>query len=100
MKRSMMAGESIKTLAARAGGLGVGLISLRLFTTIVFPSAHVPLDEPALLWRWLGSSAVVQLCAIALAIGGSALWMVASLVKARAAQSDSVDRAARQGGQA
>ena len=99
MRRLMMAGETVETFAARATGLGVGLISLRLFTTIVFPSARAPLDQSALLWRWLGSSPMVQLCAIALAIGGSAFWIAAALSKARAAQFDSADHAARDGGQ-
>jgi hypothetical protein len=86
MRGLRMAGEGIETLAARVAGLGVGLISLRLFTMIISPTARAPRDEPALLWQWLGSSPMVQLCAIALVIGGSALWVVASLSKARAAQ--------------
>lgn len=94
----MMAGENIEMLAARTAALGIGLISLRLFSMIVSPARSVAFDTPEFLCLWLSSSPIVQVLAIVLAVGGSAVWTAATLSKAQGERFDLADCVAHEGG--
>jgi hypothetical protein len=90
MRRSIMTNETVKKLAALATGIGSGPLSLRLFTTLGVPVGGPAGDSVAPLAFWLASSAIAQVCAAALFIGGSALWLAADLAKSRLGQRDDV----------
>ena len=79
MRNSMIANETVKRLAALAAGIGIGPLSLRLFTVVGFPAAGPAYDSVAPLPLWLASSLVAQLCAAGLVIGGSVVWLAADL---------------------
>ena len=79
MRNSMIANETVKRLAALAAGIGIGPLSLRLFTVVGFPAAGPAYDSAAPLALWLASSSVAQFCAAGLVIGGSVVWLAADL---------------------
>ena len=79
MRNSKIANETVKRLAALAAGIGIGPLSLRLFTAIGFPASGPAYDSVAPLALWLASSSVAQFCAAGLVIGGSVVWLVADL---------------------
>jgi hypothetical protein len=79
MRNSKIANETVKKLAALAAGLGIGPLSLRLFTMVGFPAPGPAYDSEAPLARWLASSSITQLCAAALVIGGSVAWLAADV---------------------
>jgi hypothetical protein len=79
MRNSMIANDTVKRLAAVADGLGIGPLSLRLFTAIGFPAVSPGHDSTAPLALWLASSSVAQFCAAGLVIGGSVVWLAADL---------------------
>ncbi len=82
--------ETLKKLAAVAAGVGSGPLSLRLFTMLGVPVGGPARDSVAPLAFWLASSPIAQVCAAALFIGGSALWLAADLAKSRLEQQDVV----------
>ena len=73
--------ETMKKLAAVAAGVGSGPLSLRLFTDLGVPVGGPARDSVAPLAFWLASSPIAQICAAALFIGGSALWLAADFAK-------------------
>ena len=75
--------ETMKKLAAVAAGVGSGPLSLRLFTELGVPVGGPARDSVAPLAFWLASSPIAQICAAALFIGGSALWLAADFAKSR-----------------
>jgi hypothetical protein len=79
MRNSMIANETVKRLAALAAGIGIGPLSLRLFTAVGFPAPGPAYDSVAPLALWLASSSVAQFCAAGLVIGGSVVWLAADL---------------------
>jgi len=81
MRNSMIENDTVKRLAALAAGVGIGPLSLRLFTAIGFPAVSAGHDSVAPLALWLTSSPIAQVCAIVLAVGGSVLWLEADLAK-------------------
>jgi hypothetical protein len=82
--------ETVKKLAAVAAGIGSGPLSLRLFTMAGVPVGGPARDSVAPLAFWLASSSIAEVCAAALFIGGSALWLAADLAKSRLGQRDDV----------
>ncbi len=82
--------ETVKKLAAVAAGVGSGPLSLRLFAMLGVPVGGPARDSVAPLAFWLASSPIAQVCAAALFIGGSALWLAANLAKSRLGQQDGV----------
>jgi hypothetical protein len=78
--------ETVKKLAALAAGVGSGPLSLRLFTMVGVPVGGPAHDSVAPLAFWLASSSIALVCAAALFIGGSALWLAADLAKSRLGQ--------------
>jgi hypothetical protein len=80
--------ETVKKLAAMAAGVGSGPLSLRLFTMVGVPVGGPARDSVAPFAFWLASSSIAQVCAAALFIGGSALWLRADLAKSRLAQQE------------
>jgi hypothetical protein len=82
--------ETVKKLAAVAAGVGSGPLSLRLFTMLGVPVGGPARDSVAPLAFWLASSPIAQVCAAALFIGGSALWLAADFAKSRLGQQDGV----------
>ena len=86
MRNSMIQNDTVKRLAAVAAGLGIGPLSLRLFTAVGFPAVSPGRDSVEPLAFWLASSSIAQVCAAALFIGGSALWLAADLAKSRLGQ--------------
>lgn len=82
--------EAVKKLAAVAAGVGSGPLSLRLFTMLGVPVGGPARDSVAPLAFWLASSPISQVCAAALFVGGSALWLAADFVKSRLGQQDGV----------
>ncbi len=82
--------ETLKKLAAVAAGVGSGPLSLRLFTMLGVPVGGPARDSVAPLAFWLASSPIAQVCAAALFIGGSALWLAADFAKSRLGQQDGV----------
>ena len=81
IRNSMIANDTVKRLAALAAGVGIGPLSLRLFTVIGFPAVSPGHDSVAPLALWLTFSPIAQVCAIVLAVGGSVLWLAADLAK-------------------
>jgi hypothetical protein len=86
----MMTNETVKKLAALAAGVGCGPLSLRLFTILGVPVGGPAGDSVAPFAFWLASSPIAQVCAAALFIGGSALWLAADFAKSRLGQQDGV----------
>jgi hypothetical protein len=82
--------ETMKKLAAVAAGVGSGPVTLRLFTMLGVPVGGPARDSVAPLAFWLASSPISQVCAAALFVGGSALWLYADLSKSRLRQRDDV----------
>jgi hypothetical protein len=82
--------ETVKKLAAVAAGVGSGPLSLRLFTMLGVPVGGPARDSVAPLAFWLASSPISQVCAAALFIGGSVLWLAADFAKSRLGQRDDV----------
>src|SRR5712664_3192565 len=82
--------ETVRKLAAMAAGVGSGPLSLRLLTMVDVPVGGPVGDSVAPLAFWLASSSIAQVCAAALFIGGSALWLAADLAKSRLEQQDVV----------
>ena len=85
-----MTNETVKKLAALATGVGSGPLSLRLFSTLGVPVGGPAGDSVAPFAFWLASSPIAQVCAEALFIGGSALWLAADFAKSRLGQRDDV----------
>ena len=85
-----MTSETVKKLAALAAGVGSGPLSLRLFTMLSVPVGGPARDSVAPLAFWLAFSPIAQVCAAALFIGGSALWLAADFAKSRLGQRDDV----------
>ena len=81
IRNSMIANDTVKRLAALAAGVGIGPLSLRLFTAIGLPAVSPGHDSVAPLALWLTFSPIAQVCAIVLAVGGSVLWLAADLAK-------------------
>jgi len=79
MRNSTIANETVKRLAALAAGIGIGPLSLRLFTAVGFPAPGPVYDSAAPLALWLASSSIAQFCAAGLVIGGSVVWLAADL---------------------
>jgi hypothetical protein len=90
MRRSIMTNETVKKLAALATGVGSGPLSLRLFTTLGVPVGGPAGDSVAPFAFWLASSSIAQVCAAALFVGGSILWLAADWTKSRLGQQDGV----------
>jgi hypothetical protein len=90
MRRSIMTNERLKKLAALATGVGSGPLSLRLFTILGVPVGGPAGDSVAPVAFWLASSSIAQVCAAAMFIGGSALWLAADLAKSRLGQQEGV----------
>src|SRR5579864_4103834 len=88
MRNSMIANETVKRLAALATGVGSGPLSLRLFSTLGVPVGGPAGDSVEPLAFWLASSSIAQICAAALFIGGSVLWLAADFAKSRLGQRD------------
>ena len=82
--------ETVKKLAVVAAGVGSGPLSLRLFTILGVPVGGPARDSVAPLAFWLASSPIAQVCAAALFVGGSAVWLAADLAKSRLGQQDGV----------
>ena len=80
--------ETVKKLAAVAAGVGSGPLSLRLFAELGVTVGAPARDSVMPLAFWLASSSIAQICAAALFIGGSALWLCADLAKSRLRQQD------------
>ena len=80
--------ETLKKLAAMAAGVGSGPLCLRLFTMVGVPVGGPACDSVVPFAFWLASSSIAQVCAAALFIGGSALWLRADLAKSRLAQQE------------
>ncbi|MGO9061907.1 MAG: hypothetical protein ACLQU2_31730 [Candidatus Binataceae bacterium] len=85
-----MTNETVKKLAALATGVGSGPLSLRLLMELGVPVGGPAGDSVAPLALWLASSPIAQVCAVALFISGSALWLTADLAKSRLGQQDGV----------
>src|SRR5712692_10185003 len=85
-RHSMIENDTVKRLAAVTAGLGIGPLSLRLFTAIGFPAVSPGHDSVVPLALWLTSSPIAQVCAIVLAVGGSVLWLAADLAKSTRGQ--------------
>ena len=79
MRNSMIANETVRRLAALAAGVGIGPLSLRLFSVVGFPATGPVYDSAAPLALWLASSSIAQFCAAGLVIGGSVVWLAADL---------------------
>ena len=90
MRKSIMTNERVKKLAALATGVGSGPLSLRLFTTFGVPVGGPAGDSVSPLAFWLASSSIAQVCAAALFVGGSILWLAADWTKSRLGQQDGV----------
>jgi hypothetical protein len=82
--------ETVKKLAAMAAAVGSGPLALRLFTILGVPVGDPARDSAAPLAFWLASSSIALVCAAALFIGGSALWLAAEFAKSRQGQQDGV----------
>jgi len=89
-RRSIMTIGTVRKLAPLATGVGSGLLSLRLFTILGVPVGGPARDSVAPLAFWLAYSSIAQVCAAALFIGGSALWLAADLAKSRLGRQDGV----------
>ena len=85
-----MTNETVKKLAALATGVGSGPLSLGLFSTLGVPVGGPAGDSVAPFAFWLASSSIAQVCAAALFVGGSILWLAADLAKSRLGQRDDV----------
>jgi hypothetical protein len=85
-----MTNETVKKLAALATGVGSGLLSLRLFTMLGVPVGGPAGDSVGPVAFWLASSSIAQVCAAALFVGGSILWLAADWTKSRLRQQDGV----------
>jgi len=84
--------ETVKKLAVVAAGAGSGPLALRLFTILGVPVGGPARDSVAPLAFWLASSSIALVCAAALFISGSALWLAADLAKSRLEQQDVVPK--------
>jgi hypothetical protein len=82
--------EAVKKLAAVSAGVGSGPLALRLFTILGVPVGGPARDSVAPLAFWLASSPIAQVCAAALLICGSTLWLAADFAKSRLGQQDGV----------
>ena len=82
--------ETVKKVAAMAVAVGSGALSLRLFTMLGVQVGGPARDSVVPLAFWLASSSIALVCAAALFIGGSALWLAADFAKSRLGQQDGV----------
>ena len=81
MRRSMMANDRVKKLAALATGIGIGPLSLRLLVAIGFPATGQTHDSVVPLAIWLTFSSIAQVCSVALVVCGSVVWLCANLAR-------------------
>lgn len=81
MSSSIITNETVRKLAALAAGIGIGPLSLRVFTVLGFHAAGSAHDGVEPLAFWLTSSSIAQLCAAALVVGGGAIWLAAYLAR-------------------
>lgn len=82
--------ETVKKLAAVAAAVGSGPLSLRLFTMVGVPVGGPARDSVAPLAFWFAFSPIAQVCAAALLVSGSTLWLAADFAKSRLGQRDDV----------
>jgi hypothetical protein len=85
-----MTNETVRKLAALATGIGSAPLSLRLFTILGVPVGGPGGDSVAPFAFWLASSSIAQVCAAALFVGGSVVWLAADRAESRLGKQDGV----------